>query len=1228
MKRWTFIAAAAWLALGLASAAFAGNLRVLRVGLGAGTVSSDLAGISCGTDCDHSYTTSSTVTLTAAAAGDSTFVGWQGDCTGTTSCALAMNADHSVKAMFATQAAIPPLTDLTPAGIAAYLANPTAAHVNSPARFIAALPAEFRKNWIMMSRSESLQTGTANAPRFLLPNANAQSVFTFGLMRHSSYPGADPNAIEYMEWRPSDKNFHFHEIVLGHIDPLGAFPARERSVSADDPRCTKCHSTRNVPNPGPHPGTTGIPIGAVKSQNKPNWDTYDSWGGMLPFNRDRIYRGSVEDAAFRRIFDLWNWRNDDLSRSFIEQLDLQPNGAASAHPISRVASGPDEGAVVLSYDAIAPPGSTTTLPGVTYSFDAVAGTPPGSDVQQRGDFLTLHHSAIPGSDEGRGVRFFDVLGGLVPGAVNQIRIADEVASQRSATGNVPFDARPLALAISKQCLRRDAAANTIVGTSPLTLNLAFFAARNGGMTINQVYADTRARTESVPRRKADIQKLNLSRIGDVYIRDAADERGLIQEYGALSALGTSTSFERLRSEVFRRPTAGFRPDATVMGGIYVDREDYSPNTDFMALYRYLLEPLGVSVDKWSMGVRGRSRTYSFADVFGTYVSELQSGIEANLAAEPIPGLAAVDCAALISYINTQSAALPAATAVPTFSDVQRILNKGCIECHGGLAYPPFDKFFPADYLDLSEDETNSTGTRLGRSHGYMLGFTSSNPDPTMSYLYQRISAAGEGCPFGMMPCGGPPLSKVDVETIARWIAGSRPFTYGDPHIKTVDGTHYDFQSAGEFTLLRGEGLEIQTRQTPVSTEGPLGENPHTGLSSCVSINTAAAMKVGPHRITYQPMTFGERKTSRMLLRVDGEAVELTAGAIALGSGGRILATTAGGIQIEYQGGTDVVITPGFWEPYQAWYLNIDVRRARATDGIMGAIAPQNWLPMLPDGTFLGPRPATLSQRYQDLYRRFADAWRVTDATSLFDYAPGTSTRTHTLAAWPGEAPRSCTVPPTAGFPDRPPVKAMPLDQAKAHCRAVVADALRANCEQDVMITGDAGFAKTYVAAEKIQLNEPPKAPVLTFPDADKTDLTQPIDFGWTRTTDADGGSLNYHLCVWAAGEPRSFGKCRELPKRNPLLEGQNLWLLVVALIVLLLIVLIAAIKNKGRRNKLLLLALLIVMAIVLVLHHGRQTNMSSAVAGLESGKAYFWKVIVEDGQGGTNESELRRFHVR
>ena len=39
-------------------------------------------------------------------------------------------------------------------------------------------------------------------------------------------------------------------------------------------------------------------------------------------------------------------------------------------------------------------------------------------------------------------------------------------------------------------------------------------------------------------------------------------------------------------------------------------------------------------------------------------------------------------------------------------------------------------------------------------------------------------------------------------------------------------------------------------------------------------------------------------------------------------------------------------------------------------------------------------------------------------------------------------------------------------------------------------------------------------------------------------------------------------------------------------------------------------------------------SLTESVADLEPGKAYFWKVIVEDGNGGTVESETYRFEVK
>jgi len=259
-----------------------------------------------------------------------------------------------------------------------------------------------------------------------------------------------------------------------------------------------------------------------------------------------------------------------------------------------------------------------------------------------------------------------------------------------------------------------------------------------------------------------------------------------------------------------------------MGAIYVDREDYSFNIERVALFRYFLEPLGVSVDKWSMGVRGRSRTYSFADVFNSYLDHFVGELEDSLLSDGVLPNPYNDSQLITAVISTLSS-LPGVNDVPTYTDVQRIFNKSCIECHGGLLYPPYRNhvnftptghpFGPDDHLDFSEDEnppaTVGMSPRLARSYANAVSRTTT--DPVTSLLYQRIIATSENCPFGLMPCGGPALSKVDIETIRRWIVGppSRPSTSGDPHIRTVDGVNYDFQSAGEFVLLRDEYLEIR-----------------------------------------------------------------------------------------------------------------------------------------------------------------------------------------------------------------------------------------------------------------------------------------------------------------------------------------------------------------------------------------------------------------------------------
>jgi uncharacterized repeat protein (TIGR02543 family) len=86
-------------------AAFA--LTVTRAGTGSGTVTSSPSGISCGGDCTENIEQDTVVTLTAAPASGSRFVGWSGACTNASGpCQVTMDAAKTVTATFTPEFAL------------------------------------------------------------------------------------------------------------------------------------------------------------------------------------------------------------------------------------------------------------------------------------------------------------------------------------------------------------------------------------------------------------------------------------------------------------------------------------------------------------------------------------------------------------------------------------------------------------------------------------------------------------------------------------------------------------------------------------------------------------------------------------------------------------------------------------------------------------------------------------------------------------------------------------------------------------------------------------------------------------------------------------------------------------------------------------------------------------------------------------------------------------------
>ena len=287
---------------------------------------------------------------------------------------------------------------------------------------------------------------------------------------------------------------------------------------------------------------------------------------------------------------------------------------------------------------------------------------------------------------------------------------------------------------------------------------------------------------------------------------------------------------------------------------------------------------------------------------------------------------------------------------------------------------------------------------------------------------------------------------------------------GDPHMKTVDGSRYDLQAAGEYVLLRAPdgSVEMQARQEP--------------RGSSATINTAVAARVNDHRLGFYMVDNGVPE-----VRLDGVAVPPDGvGGIDLGTGAS-LAAFQRGYQLDFPDGTTLwALSVG------TWGINVLVRPSDSlrADGV-GVIArvPSDAgfrIPALPDGSTL-PAPVNHDDHYQGLYGTFAPAWRVTTEDTLFDYDEAQTTDSYTVADFP---------------PQTAPLDVSELDPtefaaAQLTCGVVTDAELAEQCAFDVVVTGEEEFVTLYMVSDELEtqgtstLSEPP--PTVSVPETPVAD---------------------------------------------------------------------------------------------------------------------------------------------
>lgn len=320
------------------------------------------------------------------------------------------------------------------------------------------------------------------------------------------------------------------------------------------------------------------------------------------------------------------------------------------------------------------------------------------------------------------------------------------------------------------------------------------------------------------------------------------------------------------------------------------------------------------------------------------------------------------------------------------------------------------------------------------------------------------------------PCDERPTDPADspaegatVPSGSGWTGGDRArgTSYGDPHLITYDGLRYSFQTVGEYLLSQAQDghFVVQARQKQVPGRQ-------------LSLNTAAAMRVGNHRVAFYTQDFPD---GRSPLWVDGQPRSID-DILALGEGNAIVQLNNRNYVVNWATGESVAIrriesgglpfiniTP-YVPRTQAGQLTglLGDLNSNADDDLRirnGAVVPSrsSYGQVRQVVRGLVPSIIPLNQLetayFEQLYRQFGDSWRIQPQESLFDYGPGQSTESFTNRAFP------------TAFPTLAGVSSAQINSARQTCQqAGVEDIFLDGCIFDVAATGQADFANAAVNA--------------------------------------------------------------------------------------------------------------------------------------------------------------------